>query len=827
VQEKIDAFRASMTETLSSISAQAAAAVKDAQESVRQLQSECDSAEKRADDMAPKLAEQAKAVDSQIEAYRTQAEAKLAGLEQSLAESVKKTAQLCEAKEADVLKTLDSQLGSYKKDLEYQFSRLETSGKDVDTLEANLRKAMDEIRKRVLADFDTFTTDQQQKHEEFAVSVKTDYDAMEAQLTALGRSIDELKASAVGNVSAKLKDFEDTFDNNLKTRGNKLQEDLTAWKSTFDGKLTLFTTDYENARRALEVKYSEDMQTKLAALQEKNDEQMNRIVSGIKDTQNSVQTQLEDIKQSVDSFTAETQAKVDTSQSAADEYLKKASEEYQKKINEQLGKIQNGLLESLRSFEEAVTNRQETSSSTIDAALSEFNTWKQHLKQQLDESSEMFKNQLETLKTNSQKKITEAESTLAADMSQYSAGVKKQQDDLVNQITRLQSRTDESVASYEKRSEEILGRLQNMYEEMLKDTEERVSRQSADSTQKLNNLKEKIDSVEVANSTNQAKFVLKMQNDSNDIQSRMSELNRELQNVKSQMQVYEKADQMKKQLDEKISNLNEDFARIDAFNQTALKLTDQYNAICRMSEDIGGRFKDFDAQKAKVDSLGQKYDTMINLSNTMDEKISGLQTTYDQLQNMEVTARDFQEKLNAIAGSYDRLEQKQDVIDRVNKDVNTSFDNLKALEERLKACIRQTDSLPQEIKDVQSNVDEIIKSGPRIGDAVSKLSSLQALLDEADKRMDALVSARQGIGRSEARLEELKNDIESKFKLLNQMTKQDLEKHPEKSDERLSPQDRENIKYLKRQGWTIPQIAKRMNRTQTEIEMVLELPDNM
>jgi IS30 family transposase len=59
------------------------------------------------------------------------------------------------------------------------------------------------------------------------------------------------------------------------------------------------------------------------------------------------------------------------------------------------------------------------------------------------------------------------------------------------------------------------------------------------------------------------------------------------------------------------------------------------------------------------------------------------------------------------------------------------------------------------------------------------------------------------------------------------MTKQDLEKHPEKSDSRLSPQDRENIKYLKRQGWTIPQIAKRMNRTQTEIEMVLELPDNV
>ena len=823
IQAKIDTFKTSLTDALKTVAQQASESVKDAQSSVKQLQNECDEAEKRADSVAPQLAEKVKAVDDEIEKFRTQSEEKITQINASIDAAVKKTAAMCELHQTDALKNLDTQLASYKKDLEYRFSRLESSGRDVDTLEAGLRKAMDEIRKRVLSDFDAFTSEQQQKHAEFASSIKADSDGIQTQLAALEKEIDDLKISAIGSVSSRLKDFEDGFNSDLKARGEKMSDDLTSWKTAFDGKLTLFTTDYENERRAVEVKYGEDLKTKLSALQEKNDEQMKRIASGMQEAQNSMDEKIGSMTSIVNSFTADMETRIGRSQSESDMLLKKAAEEYEKKINDQLSKVQAGLLDNLKKFEETVSNRQETSSSTIDAALSEFNTWKQHLKQQLDQSSEMFKEQLDGLKISSQKKMEEAGTALAADMAKYTDGVKKQQDDISTEIAELQVKADESVGMYEQRSKEVLEKLQAMYEDMLRDTEQRVADQNADLTKKVSGLKNEIQSISDTSRENQAKFVLTMQNNANDMQTTLSELSKELQAVKTQMQMYDKAEQMKKQLDEKIANLDGDFSRLDAFGTTAAKLSEQYASICRMNDDISSRLRDFETQKDKVDTIGQKFDKMITLSGTMDEKISGLQTTYDELQNMEVAARDFQEKLTMISGSYDRLEKKQEVIDRVNKDVDASFDNLKQLEERIKSCARQTESLPQEIKDVQKNVDELLKNGPKIGDAVTKISTLHTLLDDADKRMDTINSARQGIGRSEARLQELATSIDSKFKLLHQITQQDLEKHPSKGGDLISPQERENIKSLKQQGWTIDEIAKSMKRTPAEIDLALQL----
>jgi chromosome segregation ATPase len=732
---------------------------------------------------------------------------------------------LCETRQTQALASVDEQLAGYKKDMEYRLSGLESSSGDVDTLENDLRIAMDEVRKRILTEFDTFTDEQQKKHSEFAESIKTDSDTIENELKVLESRIDELKTSSVSSVSEKLKGFETEFDNNLKMSTDKINEDIATWKNTFDGKISAFTGDYENQRRSLESKYSEDLKEKLAVLQEKNNEQVERTATGLKTMQESVQNQIDDIKNLIDGFANETRNKITESSAASDVFLKNASDQYKEQITGQLGKLQIELTERMKAFEDAMTVRQDTSSGTIDAALSEFNTWKQHLNQQLDESSDIFKEQLKNLKDSSEQKIAETTKAISKNLTGYSDDIKKQEDSLSQQLADLHTQADNSVATYEERSKDILDKLQGMYEDMLKDTEARVRTQMNDSSATLNNLKEEIKKTTAESSANQAKLVFKMQNDANDMQSRMSEISKELQTIRSQMQVYDKADQMKKQLDEKITSLEDDFSRIDTYSSTAATLTSQYNAICKMNDDISSRVKDFETQKNKVENLGKEYDKMINLSGTIDQKVKDLQTTSDDLTQMEVAVRNFQDTLTAISGRYDRLEQKQPVVDRVMKDVDASFDNMKALEDRLKNCSRQADSLPQEIKDLQNNVDELLKNGPKIGDAVSHISSLQSVLEETDKRIETINSARQGIGRSEERLNQLSSDIDSKFKLLGQLTKQDLEKHPSKGSDHISPQERESIKALKRQGWSVSEIARSMKRTETEIELILEMPD--
>ena len=75
------------------------------------------------------------------------------------------------------------------------------------------------------------------------------------------------------------------------------------------------------------------------------------------------------------------------------------------------------------------------------------------------------------------------------------------------------------------------------------------------------------------------------------------------------------------------------------------------------------------------------------------------------------------------------------------------------------------------------------------------------------------------------RLEQFGQDVDNKFKVLHDITKNEVSKSKPSQDKGIPPQMKETIKQLKREGWTIPELAKRFNRTTTEIELLLELPD--
>ena len=684
-------------------------------------------------------------------------------------------------------------------------------------LEKTLRNAMDEISRRVLSTFDSFTDEQNKKQELFSASLKSDSDRLEQELELLEQKIEELKSSTIGSMKERMQGFEADFDRDLKTRGDKINEDFLSWKSSLDGKMTAIANEFIDERRALEKEYNENLHEKITALQKKNEEQQNRIENQIVQVQGAIQNQISDIKASVAAFTADIQEKIDETDSRTDESLKSTAEKSQRAVEQQLEKVKADILADLQLFEENMQSRQETGTSSIDAALGEFNTWKQQLKHQLDESKGLFEQELSGLKEVAVNKVNDAQSYLDNEYQQFVAQAQKK-------VSELDGHADDSLNRYEVRSKEIVQQLQQMYEQMLKDTEERVRMQNADASRKLQELNTEIQEVSEKNRNEQSAFVMKMQGDSNAMQTQMSELSKELQAIKTQMSVYEKAEQMKKQLDEKIGMLEDDFTRLDKFKGVALDLTGQYNQILRIKDEVEKQTEKFEEDKNHIDSIGQKYEKLITLSSSIDDKINGLNTTYDALQNMEIHVRDFQESLATISGRYDRLEQKQEVIDRVMKDVDSSFENLKNLEDRLKVCSRQAETLPDEIRDVQRNVDELLKNSPKIGEATERLTSLQELMKEAEKRMEEINSTRQGIGRSEQRLQELSNSIDSKMKMLELLTRKDVAANPPSGNSQLTPSEREHIRSLRRQGWSVRELANRLGRTVTEIELILDTP---
>ena len=363
-----------------------------------------------------------------------------------------------------------------------------------------------------------------------------------------------------------------------------------------------------------------------------------------------------------------------------------------------------------------------------------------------------------------------------------------------------------------------------MYEEMLSATEQKVREQNADASAKVEALRKEIQEADDNNKANQSKMVLKMQDDANMLQTHITEIAKELQDVKTNIQIYDKADKMKRQLEDHIQNLNSAFNKIDSYSQNAAKFNAQYNDLLRINEEITTQLGKFESQKAKVMDLESQFKKMIDLSNTIDERISSLNTTKDDLQTMEVTVRNYNDKLQYVTEQYERLDKKDEVINRIKNDVDTQFEKLKDLENRLINCDRQAISLPKEIKDVQMNVDKILQNGPKITEAIGRLENLDSLIADTEKKIDTLKSLDSGFKKTEMNLQGLSRDVDNKFRVLHDMTKQDL-KTQSVPQGHTNPREKEAVRQLKQQGWSIPEIASRLGMTENEVDLILQIPD--
>ena len=57
------------------------------------------------------------------------------------------------------------------------------------------------------------------------------------------------------------------------------------------------------------------------------------------------------------------------------------------------------------------------------------------------------------------------------------------------------------------------------------------------------------------------------------------------------------------------------------------------------------------------------------------------------------------------------------------------------------------------------------------------------------------------------------------------MTENDLRSKPAAKSQALNPQINDSVRQLKRQGWSIPEIADKLKLTENEVDLILQLPE--
>jgi chromosome segregation ATPase len=253
-------------------------------------------------------------------------------------------------------------------------------------------------------------------------------------------------------------------------------------------------------------------------------------------------------------------------------------------------------------------------------------------------------------------------------------------------------------------------------------------------------------------------------------------------------------------------------------------LEQQYIKIRKLEEEATQKLSKFTADKKRIDILETDFGKLLGLSDSIDKKLLELTGTNDDLQQIQVQLRRFDETIGDVNSRYERLEKKALVLDRTVEGIDAAFEQLRSVETAVAEYRKTIEAVPSEIEELGRTLGELRDTGGKAALVMERLSALDSILEDVEKRTEKMQTAREWLARTETRLEEISRQSQDQLKLLSDLLK---EENPAKKSKGAPPIGiRENVVKLAHQGWKVDEIARALHLSRGEVELILELPSN-
>ena len=251
---------------------------------------------------------------------------------------------------------------------------------------------------------------------------------------------------------------------------------------------------------------------------------------------------------------------------------------------------------------------------------------------------------------------------------------------------------------------------------------------------------------------------------------------------------------------------------------THMKKLEQYG------EEVNHRISTYSSDKEKIEIIEEKISNLSSMSDGIDSRIQELSDMNAEIKTMRSSVKKFQENITSMQNKFDKIEAKSESIDRVSESVDHSFEDITSLENRLKQC---GDKI-HEFEVAHEKFNAVMMNNGSINEAVDKLTSLESLINSTDEKIKKLNESKKGIQESEKRLHELYGNIDERMKLLHDITKEETSKKGASSpaSKHISPSMKQTIHKLRKEGWSVKEIASRLKLEENLVEAILEFGDD-
>jgi chromosome segregation ATPase len=299
--------------------------------------------------------------------------------------------------------------------------------------------------------------------------------------------------------------------------------------------------------------------------------------------------------------------------------------------------------------------------------------------------------------------------------------------------------------------------------------------------------------------------------------------------IAAQNNIAGQTDAVKTELEQYIKNMKETIDRISLLESETNRYDSQLAQIKRLEDDVNAKMTRFLSEKHRIEVMENDFTRLLQTSQSVEEKLAQVTGSDDLLQNMQVQLRRLEDAIKETEEKYKRVDKKSKTLDETNDGIDRNFKALQDNEQTVKRLNDTVSLLKTDLESIQSSIKSLSAENEKARDTSEKLSSLDENIQWLEKRIAEMNTARESLARLATELQNLEKKAKDQVKLVQAVTRSEVghsSGHKKgKPDEGAPAQStRENIKRLKAQSWSIDEIARALNISKGEVELILELP---
>ncbi|MBI9109046.1 MAG: hypothetical protein JEZ04_20045 [Spirochaetales bacterium] len=774
LRNRLDDFEKGMTQRLSALAPETDARLEKIEDNYERMIT--DSSER----LNTKFETRFKDLDVSIETFREHQQQTLAEITESADKAVSENRTEVFKRIDDMIAVVndkETQLSEFEENLAYKLTRIEEITADIDLLENNLKQMVDRSVDEVNGNFEDIKVEMTARWQRSSDGLNDDIHSDRQIMAELEAELDTLKATACTNVSARLKDFEDGFFDDLKDKSGLMKKQLEQWEQSVDQRLILLTETSVSSRKELEGSYNDELNLKVVGLREKTSEEFMKYEQQVEGYHGIVKEKLGMIDASIEKTKAEVQSQVVEANAELESHFQSELDKTKVSIETEIGRFSREADIALREIEEHVTSDRTRIQGLLEVQTNELELWQSRLRQQLTETENGVQEHYSGMKSEAADRMAEIREAMANQRSDF----------------------DSLTGDVQRRSRE----LQNDLEQQLKDFEVKSD--------------EIIDGFTLANK----RMYEKLDEQNRELSFTLSEIDKQQKTFIAQTRIFDRADSMKEALETGVGELKSEVIRVTVQANEIRDAEKKFLAIRKQAEDISSKMAKFASDKRKIEELEDDFKRLMSISQSVDIKLNQVTAADDGLQLIQARLKELDGLQKEVEGRYERLQKKEIIVDSTINGVDRSFKQLNELDHLISVIEDRSTPLTNRLDELTRRIDFLSKNKKQIDTAISHIEVLDTTLLDLEDRIDRMQKAREWLAGTETRLEEVNKQAQEQVRLLGTLVKDSNSKA--KSSGAPPMEIRDVVIKLAHQGWTVEQIARSTKLARGEVELILEL----